>query len=93
MIQASKLGVKTLSAGLFLWYLRGLRKLDTFTVSNLMAREWGIGPDAKGRALRKLEKAGLITVERRGKRSPLVTLRVGNTLEGGTVAGPRPDTR
>jgi DNA-binding transcriptional ArsR family regulator len=76
IVQASRLGVGALFLGNFLWYLRGLRKSDTFTVSNLMLREWGIQPDAKRRALRKLEKAGLIRVERRGKRSPQVTLVV-----------------
>jgi hypothetical protein len=59
-----------------LWHLKGLRKADTFIVSNLMLRDWGIQPDAKQRALRALEKAGLIRVERRGKRSPRVTLVV-----------------
>jgi DNA-binding transcriptional ArsR family regulator len=78
LIQASRLGVKTLLVGLVLWHLRGLRRADTFTVSNLMTREWGVEPDAKQRALRKLEKAGLITIERRGKRSPRVTLLLGN---------------
>jgi hypothetical protein len=62
--------------GLALWHIKGLRRADTFVVSNLMVREWGIQADAKRRALRKLEKAGLIKVERRGKRSPLVTLVV-----------------
>jgi DNA-binding transcriptional ArsR family regulator len=51
-----------------------------------MMQEWGVQPDAKTRALRKLEKAGLIRIERRGKRSPRVTLVVGNTFEGATVA-------
>lgn len=72
--QASRLGVKALLVGLALWHLRGLRKADTFVVSNLMVRDWGIQPDAKRRGLRKLEKGGLITIERRGKRSPQVTL-------------------
>jgi hypothetical protein len=84
--QASRLGVKALLVGLALWHLKGLRRCNSFELSNLMVREWGIQPDAKARALRKLEKAGLITVERRGKRSPRVTLIVGNTFNGGTVA-------
>ena len=50
--------------------------MNTFTVSNLMLRDWGIQADAKSRALRKLQRAGLITVERQGKRSPQVTLMV-----------------
>jgi DNA-binding transcriptional ArsR family regulator len=64
--QASRLGVKALLVGLALWHLKRLRRDNGFLVSNLMLREWGIQPDAKRRALRKLEKAGLITVERRG---------------------------
>jgi hypothetical protein len=77
--------VKALLVGLVLWHIKGLRKTDTFTVSNLILRDWGIEADAKRRALRKLEQAGLIAVERRGKRSPLVTLIVGNSFEGGTA--------
>jgi DNA-binding transcriptional ArsR family regulator len=74
VVQASRLGVKALLVGLALWHLRGLRRADTFAVSNLMLQEWGVRPDAKSRALRALERAGLIRVERRGKRSPHVSL-------------------
>ena len=56
---------------------KGLRKADTFIVSNLMVRDWSIEPDAKRRGLRALEMAGLIRVQRRGKRSPLVTIVLG----------------
>jgi hypothetical protein len=76
LCQASRLGVTTLLVGLTLWYIRGLRKTNTFQVSNIMLEEWGVQADAKRRALRKLERAGLIAVERRGKRSPQVTLLV-----------------
>jgi len=79
VVKASQLGVKALLVGLALWHLKKLRKADTFTVSNVMLQEWGIKPDAKSRALRALEGAGLIRVERRGKRSPNVTLILGNT--------------
>jgi DNA-binding transcriptional ArsR family regulator len=57
--------------------------LNSFTVSNLMMQEWGVQPGAKARALRALERSGLIRVERRGKRSPQVTLVVGNPSNGG----------
>jgi DNA-binding transcriptional ArsR family regulator len=86
VVQASRLGVKALLVGLALWHLKGLRRSHSFIVSNLMMQEWGVQPDAKSRALRKLEKAGLITIERQGKRSPRVTLIVGNRFKGGTVA-------
>ena len=74
--QASRLGVKALLVGLALWHLKALRRDNSFLVSNLMLEEWGIQPDAKRRALGALEKAGLIAIERRGKRSPRVTLIV-----------------
>jgi DNA-binding transcriptional ArsR family regulator len=80
VVRASQLGVKALLVGLALWHLKKLRRTDTFTVSNLMLQEWGVQPDAKTRALRALERAGLIGVERRGKRSPHVTLIVRNPV-------------
>jgi DNA-binding transcriptional ArsR family regulator len=85
VLQASQLGVTALLVGLALWHLKGLRRADSFIVSNVMMQEWGIQPDAKSRALRKLEKAGLVIVGRQGKRSPRVTLVVGNTLEAGVL--------
>ena len=83
LCRASHVGVKALLVGLALWHIRGLRKTDTFIVSNLMLQDWGVQPDAKRRALRKLENAGLIKVERRGKRSPQVTLVVEKGINGG----------
>jgi DNA-binding transcriptional ArsR family regulator len=74
--QARKLGVTALWVGLSLWYLRKLRGSDSIIVSNLAMQDWGVQPDAKRRALRNLKNAGLITIEPRGKRSPLVTLVV-----------------
>jgi DNA-binding transcriptional ArsR family regulator len=87
---ASQIGVKALLVGLALWHIKGLRKTDTFIISNLMLREWGIAPDAKSRALRALEKAGLIRIERRGKRSPRVTLIVRSAAgrESAVESGP-----
>jgi hypothetical protein len=86
--QASRLGAKALLVGLALWHVKGLRRSNSFEFSNLMVRGWGIQPDAKARALRKLENAGLVTIEHRGKRSPRVTLVVGTTSNGGTVGPP-----
>jgi DNA-binding transcriptional ArsR family regulator len=76
VVQAKRLGGTVLLVGLALWHLKKLRQSDTFTVSNLMLQEWGVQPDAKSRALRALERAGLIRVERHGRRSPRVALIV-----------------
>jgi hypothetical protein len=73
---ARRLGVTPLWVGLHLWFLKGLKKSNTFLVTNLMLEEWGVLPDAKTRALRKLASAGLIALESRGKRNPKVTLVV-----------------
>jgi DNA-binding transcriptional ArsR family regulator len=74
--RAGQLGGAALLVGLALWYLYGLRKTDTFIVSNLTMESWGVRRDAKSRGLQKLAAAGLIKVERREKRSPQVTLVV-----------------
>jgi DNA-binding transcriptional ArsR family regulator len=76
LCRAGQLGGAALLVGLALWYLYGLRKTDTFIVSNLTMESWGVRRDAKSRGLQKLAAAGLIKVERRGKRSPQVTLVV-----------------
>jgi hypothetical protein len=85
VVQAGRLGVKALLVGLALWHLKKLRQADTFIVSNLMVQDWGVQPDAKRRALRTLERAGLIIIDRRGKRSPRVSLVIGKRYEGGKV--------
>jgi DNA-binding transcriptional ArsR family regulator len=90
VIQASQFGVKAQLVGLALWHLKGLRRSDTFIVSNLMLREWGVQPDAKSRALRALERAGLIRVERQGKRSPQVSLIVRAPVRAPDAAGSPP---
>lgn len=88
VVQAKRLGATPLLVGLALWHLKKLRQADSFTVSNLMLQEWGVQPDAKSRALRALERAGLIRVERRSKRSPLVALIVSGPASEPDVGPP-----
>jgi hypothetical protein len=61
---------------LFLVYEHWRNGGRTIKLTNIMAAEVGVSPGAKGRALDDLEQAGLIEVERRPDRSPLVTLLV-----------------
>ena len=88
VVQAKRVGATAQLVGLALWHLKGLRRSDSFIVSNLMLQEWGVRPDAKSRALRALERAGLIRVERRGKRSPQVTLIVGSKASKADASEP-----
>jgi hypothetical protein len=68
---------KTLLVGIWLFYLslKNNRRL-TFSVSNAGAKEFGISPRAKRKALRQLEAARLILVDRRPRKNPIVTLVV-----------------
>ena len=58
-----------------LWFLSGLnRQARTVKLSGKVLREMGVGRHAGYRGLDSLEKAGLVSVERRPGQSPLVTL-------------------
>lgn len=48
----------------------------TFALPNGYLKQHGVSREVKRRVLRELEKAGLITIERRTRKSPLVTLVV-----------------
>jgi hypothetical protein len=74
LAKARELGASALWVGTALWYLRGLRKSDCLVVSNRMMKSFNVEPDAKRRALRKLQAAGLIAISDRQRRSPVVTL-------------------
>jgi hypothetical protein len=47
---------------------------DAIPLANAKLKSWGITRKVKQRVLRDLERARLIKVERRPKKSPLVTL-------------------
>lgn len=71
---AARLPGKSLHAGLALWYAAGLLKSASVPLSNISGLRFGIDRNAKYRALEWLERAGLITVERKLGRAPIVTL-------------------
>jgi hypothetical protein len=68
----------TNSQGAFVWiwllHLAWKAKSHTVTLANAQLEASGISRKVKMRALRDLERAGLIRVERRSRKSPLVTL-------------------
>jgi hypothetical protein len=57
-----------------LWYLYRLKKSKTFILAQSRLTGFGLTRQAKYRALDSLEAAGLISVERRPKESPVVTI-------------------
>jgi hypothetical protein len=57
-------------------YLAWKTKSPTFVLSNDYLNRHGVKREVKHRALARLEKAGVIRVQRRGLRAPLVTLLI-----------------
>jgi hypothetical protein len=57
-----------------LWYFYRRNNSKAFVLTSVGLKEFGIARKAKYKALRVLEVAGLITVQYRPKRNPVVTL-------------------
>jgi DNA-binding transcriptional ArsR family regulator len=74
IVRASQLPGKALVIGLCLWRLKGTTGKSSIPLSNSELRPFGIDRAAKSRGLAALEKAGLITVNRKQGRWPIVTL-------------------
>ena len=72
--KASMLPGKSLHVGMALWQRSGIQKSRTVKLSNVAMEDVGVDRFAKRRALKALEEAGLISVERGQGRSPIVTL-------------------
>lgn len=74
--QASALRGKALAVGLALWREAGRRGTQPVKVCQArIARDLGTSPDTVRRALRELERAGLVTILRRPGRGLDVTIR------------------
>ena len=71
---AALLPGKSLHAGVALWYAAGRAKSASVPLSNIASQHFGLDRNAKYRALVWLEEAGLIAVERKLGRAPVVTL-------------------
>ena len=71
---AAKLPGKALAVGIALWRLHEAVKSKTVRLSNGEVEVLGVDRNAKSRALRDLERAGLITVARQPGCSPRVTI-------------------
>ena len=74
--EAARLPGKTIVVGLVIWFKVGCNKTATVKTSNLLLHRLGVGRKAGYEGLRRLEKAGLIEVERHIGRSPVVTVQV-----------------
>jgi hypothetical protein len=71
---AARLPGKSLHTGVALWYAAGLTQCASVPLSNVSGHQFGLDRNAKYRALDWLEKAGLVQVNRKLGRSPVVTI-------------------
>jgi hypothetical protein len=67
-------GTRSAMVWILLQYMAWKTKSRTFTLSNIMLARYGVSREMKRRVLEKLEASGRIKIERRWKRSPIVTL-------------------
>lgn len=72
--QAARLAGKALAVGLLLWLEAGCRKARTVPLCLRRGEQMGVNRQAVRRALRSLEVAGLVAVERNAGRCLAVTL-------------------
>jgi hypothetical protein len=75
----AKCGSTAAYVGTILWHLVGMKQNElTFQVSNVVAGDYGLTPKVKRLALKKLEKAGLVQLEKRGRKAMTVTITTEN---------------
>jgi hypothetical protein len=72
--QAARLPGSALHAGLLLWFEAGCRRNRTVPINLTRAAEFRLSPDTMSRAVRQLETAGLVSVQRPPGRCLRVTI-------------------
>ncbi|MBT6483436.1 MAG: hypothetical protein HOK71_02030 [Planctomycetaceae bacterium] len=84
MIAATALSGKyPLAVALVIWFQAGLEKRRTkLRLTTKMIERFGVNRQAGYRALAALEDAGLVTVDRKPGRCPLVSIREKRTTIG-----------
>ena len=71
---AKATGTRGAMVWILLLHMTWKTKSRTFALSNVMLARYGVTREMKRRVLEKLEASGRIKIERRRKRSPIVTL-------------------
>lgn len=74
LCEAARLPGRSLHVGLAIWYAAGLNRSASVPLSNVAGHKFGLDRNSKYRALAWLEGAGLIKVERKLGRAPIVTI-------------------
>lgn len=81
LASAAQLPGKTLHVGIMLWFMAGiLKRQDQIKVPKRIQESFGVARWAYSDALDRLALAGLVSVLRQGKQSPVVTILSGEGL-------------
>lgn len=72
--KAARLKGHALHVGMALWFLAGIKRDGTITLSGSVLEDLGVSRHSGYRALHALESAGLISVDRHTGRNPMVTI-------------------
>lgn len=80
--RAGQLPGKVLHVAVVVHLLAGMRRGGPVSLSRARLRELGVDRHAAYRALRRLEEAGLVAVQRRRGRQPVVTILASETDQG-----------
>jgi len=72
--KAAELGLQVLVVGVLLQFRKLLLEKDSVTLPKEFLSKFGISRGTKQRALKNLEKAGLISVARETGRNPTITI-------------------
>lgn len=86
LAQAHGLGGQCLPVGLLLWRLRNATKRDTLWLGRPERARFKLSDKAYREALRRLEGAGLVAVERPPGRAARVTIRLNGAAPGNASA-------
>ena len=76
---------KALHVSIWLWHLARMKKRNPVSLNQSRMEHLGVKRHAAGRALRQLEEAGLVSVNRGQGRNPLVTILDHRQFRGSTA--------
>ncbi len=72
--KAAKLPGKTLNVALALWWRHGMAKGEPFKLTQKALKSLHVGRDATSDGLVRLEREGLIRVERKAGQRPIISI-------------------
>jgi hypothetical protein len=85
MCRAGQLPGAALHVGLILWHMAFIKNSLAVNLTSASLQEMGVGKNAKHLALKSLEEAGLVKVERVHGKNPTVTILDGDPVQAEAV--------